>query len=178
MVKKTAATLFFLHSGSFLIRYGLVVILIWIGVLKFTQYEADGIRPLAEHSPFFSWVFAFLSTRAFASILGVIEISTGILIALRPLWPRLSAIGSIAATLTFLTTLTFIVSTPGVIQEGWAFPFISGSPGQFLIKDLVLLGAALWTAGEAMAATRMPKYNRDSLKKSIIQTYGSKKHIQ
>jgi uncharacterized membrane protein YkgB len=169
MMKKTAATTFFLNSGSFLIRYGLVVILIWIGILKFTQYEADGIRPLAEHSPFFSWAFAFLSTRAFSNILGVIEITTGILIALRPLSPRLSAIGSVAAILTFLTTLTFIVSTPGVIQEGWPFPFISPSPGQFLIKDLVLLGAALWTAGEALAATQKQKFSQDS-HKSIIST--------
>ena len=164
MMKKTAVTTFFLNSGSFLLRYGLVVILIWIGILKFSQYEADGIRPLAEHSPFFSWAFAFLSTSTFSNILGGIEITTGILIALRPLSPKLSAIGSVAAILTFLTTLTFIVSTPGVIQEGLPFPFISASPGQFLIKDLVLLGAALWTAGEALAAARRQSYSHDSLK--------------
>ena len=161
-MKRTAAA-FFLNSGSFLIRYGLVVILIWIGILKFTLYEAEGIRPLAEHSPLFSWAFAFLSTRTFSNILGVIEITTGILIALRPLSPKLSSIGSIAAILTFLTTLTFMASTPGVIQEGWLFPFISASPGQFLIKDLVLLGAALWTAGEALTATQKEIYIHDSL---------------
>lgn len=171
MMKKTEVTTFFLNSGSFLIRYGLVVILIWIGILKFTQYEADGIRPLAENSPFFSWAFAFLSTMEFSSILGAIEITTGILIALRPLSPKLSAIGSVAAILTFLTTLTFIVSTPGVIQQGWPFPFISASPGQFLIKDLVLLGAALWTAGEALAATQKQSHSDDLLKNSIIPTY-------
>lgn len=163
-MKRTAVATFCLNSGSFLIRYGLVVILTWIGILKFTQYEADGIRPLAEHSFFFSWAFAFLSTREFANILGVTEITTGILIALRPLWPKLSVIGSVAATLTFLTTLTFIVSTPGVIQEGWTFPFISASPGQFLIKDLVLLGAALWTAGESLSAIQEESCSHDSLK--------------
>lgn len=152
-MKNTATTTFLLNSGSFMIRYGLVVVLIWIGILKFTQYEADGIRPLAENSPFFAWTFAFLSTKTFASVLGVIEITTGVLIALRMISPRLSALGSVAAIFTFLTTLTFIISTPGVIQSGWQFPFISGSPGQFLIKDLVLLGAALWTAGEALAAS-------------------------
>lgn len=177
MIKKTATTLFLLNSGSLLIRYGLVVILIWIGTLKFSQYEADGIRPLAENSPFFSWSFAYLSTKTFAGILGVIEITTGILIALRPISPRLSAIGSLAAIITFITTLTFIISTPGVVQQGRAFPFISGSPGQFLIKDLVLLGAALWSAGEAMAATRKPMYSRDALIKSIIQKYDNKKYI-
>lgn len=169
MMKKTAVTIFFRNSGSFLIRYGLVVVLIWIGTLKFTQYEADGIRPFAENSPFFSWVFAFVSTGSFSNILGVIEITTGTLIALRPLSPNLSAIGSVAAILTFLTTLTFIVSTPGVIQDGWIFPFISGSPGQFLIKDLVLLGAALWTAGEAMEAAHMESRTRTDLKRALFQ---------
>ena len=169
MMKKTAATIFLLNSGSFLIRYGLVVILIWIGTLKFTQYEATGIRPLAENSPFFSWTFAFLSTMAFSSILGVIEITPGVLIALRPFSPKLSAIGSFAAILTFLTTLTFIVSTPGVIQDGWTFPFISGSPGQFLIKDLVLLGAALWTAGEALEASHMQSRTRIDVKRALFK---------
>lgn len=169
MMKKTTATIFLLNSGSFIIRYGLVVILIWIGTLKFTQYEAAGIRPLAENSPFFSWTFAFLSTMAFSSILGVIEITTGILIALRPFSPKLSAIGSLAAILTFLTTLTFIITTPGVMQQGLSFPFISASPGQFLIKDLVLLGAALWTAGEALEASHMQSRTRIDVKRALFK---------
>jgi len=70
--------------------------------------------------------------------------------------------GSVAAILTFLTTLTFIVSTPGVMEEGLSFPFLSASPGQFLIKDLVLLGAALWTTGEALAATQKQNISYDS----------------
>ncbi|MCY1531648.1 Inner membrane protein RclC [compost metagenome] len=142
-----------LKSGKIVLRYGLVVVLVWIGMLKFTSYEAEGIRPLAEHSPFFSWTYNFLSTRDFSNILGVIEIAIGLLIALRPFSAKLSAIGSIGGVITFLITLTFLLSTPGVIQEGMSFPFISGSPGQFLIKDIVLLGASLWTAGEALTAS-------------------------
>lgn len=169
MMKKTAIEIFLLNSGSILIRYGLAVILIWIGLLKFNQYEAAGIRPLAENSPLFSWTFAFLSTMAFSAILGVIEITTGILIALRPLWPKLSALGSFAAVLTFLTTLTFIITTPGVIERGLPFPYISASPGQFLIKDLVLLGAALWTAGEALEAPQMQGRTRTEVKRALFK---------
>jgi uncharacterized membrane protein YkgB len=51
----------------------------------------------------------------------------------------------------FLITLSFILTTPGVWQEGYGFPALSGA-GQFLIKDLLLLGAAIWTAGEALQA--------------------------
>lgn len=153
MQHKVANNSMLLKSGDIVLRYSLVIVLVWIGMLKFTSYEAEGIRPLAVHSPFFSWTYNFLSTRAFSNILGMIEIATGLLIALRPFSPKLSAIGSFAGIVTFLITLTFMLSTPGVIQQGMSFPFISGSPGQFLIKDLVLLGASLWTAGEALAAS-------------------------
>lgn len=64
-MKKAITALILLNSGGFLIRYGLVATLIWIGILKFTQYESDGIRLLAEHSPFFSSTFAFISHSTF-----------------------------------------------------------------------------------------------------------------
>ena len=37
--------------GEFLLRYGLVLVLGWIGAMKFTAYEAEGIKPLVETSP-------------------------------------------------------------------------------------------------------------------------------
>ena len=45
----------------------------------------------------------------------------------------------------FLTTLSFVVTTPGVWQAGYGFPALAASPGQFLVKDVVLLGASIWT---------------------------------
>ncbi len=43
-----------------LLRYGLALIFLWIGFMKFTAYEAAGIRPLAENSPLMSWLLAAL----------------------------------------------------------------------------------------------------------------------
>jgi uncharacterized membrane protein YkgB len=41
-------------------------------------------------------------------------------------------------------TLTFFLSTPGVAEAtAGGFPAISAAPGQFLLKDLVLLAASL-----------------------------------
>ena len=37
--------------GRELARYGLVVVVAWIGLMKFTTYEAEGIRPFVAHSP-------------------------------------------------------------------------------------------------------------------------------
>ena len=135
-------------------RYSLVVVLLWVGALKFTTYEAEGIKPLVENSPLMSWGYAVLGVYGFAKLLGVVEITLGLLIASRPVAPMASALGSLGAVGMFLITLTFIVSTPGVWQPDYGFPFLSPMPGQFLAKDVVLFGAALWSAGEAYRAAR------------------------
>jgi len=141
--------------GAKVIRYGLVVILLSVGALKFTAYEAEGIQGLVANSPLMSWGYSVLSVRGFSALIGVIEIILGLLIATRPFAPKLSAIGSIGAIFMFLITLTFLLTTPGVWQPGYGFPFPSPMPGQFLVKDLMLLGAAIWTAGEALRASRV-----------------------
>lgn len=144
------------HYGAAALRWSLVLIFIWFGAMKFFAYEAEGVAPLAMNSPLLSWAFDGLGLRGFSAALGVIEISVGVLIALRPVSARLSGIGSAGAIITFLITLSFLFSTPGVWQKGFGFPFLSGDVGAFLIKDLVLLAASIWTAGEAFAAARMP----------------------
>jgi hypothetical protein len=37
--------------GRQVVRYGLVIVIAWIGALKFTSYEATAIQPLIAHSP-------------------------------------------------------------------------------------------------------------------------------
>lgn len=150
------------NVGANIIRYGLVIILLSVGALKFTAYEAEGIQGLVANSPLMSWMFSVMSVRAASSLIGVVEIVLGLLIATRPFAPQISAIGSIGAIFMFLITLSFILTTPGVWQAGYGFPFPSPMPGQFLVKDLMLLGAAIWTAGEALrAANRHRVINND-----------------
>ena len=87
-------------------------------------------------------------------MLGVVEVAIALLIAARPFSPRASALGSALAVGMFLTTLSFLVTTPGVWEaSAGGFPALSGKPGQFLIKDLALLGISLWTFGEAWKAS-------------------------
>lgn len=135
-------------------RYGLVLVLVWIGGMKFTAYEAEGISGLVSNSPLMSWSYEVFSTRGFGALLGTTELFIAALIASRTFSPRLSAVGSALAAGMFLTTLSFLVSTPGVVESSLGFPALSVMPGQFLIKDIVLLGAALWTAGEALKACK------------------------
>lgn len=143
------------HAGQLVFRYGLALIFIWIGLLKFTAYEAKNIEPLVMNSPIWSWAYQSLGLRGLSNLIGVIEILIGVLIATRAFAPKLSAIGSMGAILTFIITLSFMLTTPGVWEPGYGFPSLSALPGQFLAKDLVLLGVSIWTTGEALRAARM-----------------------
>ena len=138
--------------GIQLSRYGLVITLLLIGVLKFTAGEAHGIQPLVANSPLMSWLYRIFSLQGVSNLIGLVEIVVALLIALRPLSPRLSFIGSIGGIITFVLTVSFLFSTPGVFQFSHGFPLL-GNAGQFLIKDLVLLGASIWTAAEARKAS-------------------------
>src|SRR5215471_5607964 len=145
--------------GRALARYGLVAVVAWIGLMKFTAYEAEGISPFVAHSPLMSWVYGFMSVRGFSAVLGVVEVAIALLNAARPFWPRASALGSALAVGMFLTTLSFLITTPGVWEPSLGgFPALSAlpgraGPGHFLIKDLALLGISLWTLGEAWKAS-------------------------
>jgi len=144
--------------GRELARYGLVIVVGWIGLMKFTTYEAHGIRLYVAHSPLMSWVYEFMSVRAFAAVLGVVEVSVALLIAARPFSPRAATVGSALGVGMFLTTLSFLLTTPGVWEpSAGGFPALSGKPGQFLLKDLALLGIALWSLGEAWRAWHASK---------------------
>jgi uncharacterized membrane protein YkgB len=130
-------------------RYGVVLILLWIGLLKFTSAEAEAIRPFVENSPFFSWMLPILGLQGVSNSVGIIEVTTAFLMATRPWSAFASVLGSAMAVSTFLITLSFFLTTPNAIFP--AFPGLS-EIGQFLIKDVLLLGGALWSLGESVRA--------------------------
>jgi len=152
-VRSTRVQLRLETAGVSISRYGLVVVLLLIGALKFTAGEAAGIQPLVAHSPLMSWMYGLLSVQGVSNVIGAIEIAIAALIALRPLSPKASLVGSLGAVVTFLLTVSFLLSTPGAAQLRYGFPVL-GDAGQFLIKDLVLLGASFWTAAEAYGAAQ------------------------
>ena len=144
------------HTGGAIARYGLALVLLWIGALKFTAFEAKGIAPLVSHSPLMSWGYKLMSMQTFSIVIGTVEIVLALLIVTRPFAPKVSAFGSLGAAVTFLLTLSFLLTTPAmaVLQPGYGFPALSPDVGQFLIKDIVLLGASVWSAGEALLASQ------------------------
>ena len=140
--------------GGAIARYGLALVVGLIGVLKFTAYEAQGIEPLVAHSPFTSWLYDVFSVTTFSSLLGVLEVTAAVLLAVKPWLPKMSAAGSVISIGLFLATISFLFTTPGVVEaaEG-GFPWL-GMTGQFLIKDVALLGIAVWTLGDALHSAR------------------------
>jgi reactive chlorine resistance protein C len=128
--------------GGGILRYGLVLLLVGIGWLKFTEAEALAIQPWVAHSPFLGWLYGVTTVQGASNLIGVVEITLGALLAVGRWWPRLSAIGSLGAAGQFLITLSFLFTTPGLSPDAQGF----------LLKDFMLLGAALWTAGESLRA--------------------------
>lgn len=133
-------------------RYGLVVVIGWIGALKFMNFEAHQIRPLVAHSPFMGWLYQFLPVYGFSALLGVFEVSAAVLLAIKPFAPRLSIVGSLLAIMLFVFTISFLFTTPGVGEAaGGGFPALSLT-GEFLLKDIPLLGLSFWTLADARRA--------------------------
>lgn len=133
--------------GAAILRYSLVFFFVAFGFYKFTPQEAAGIQPLMAHSLLLSWVDPLLGVRGGSALIGIVEISTGVLIATRQFAPRLSMVGSLMAAFALTNTLSFLFTTPGLDPQS--------SDAGFLLKDLTLLGAALWSAAEAAAAHRI-----------------------
>ena len=143
--------------GGLLARYGLAVVIGWIGLLKFTSYEAQGIQPLVANSPFMSWMYDVMSVTTFSTLLGVVEVSAAVLLIVKPWWPRLSVVGSLIAVGLFVATISFLFTTPGIGEESaGGFPVLS-TTGEFLIKDVALLGIAVWTLADALNAARVAR---------------------
>jgi reactive chlorine resistance protein C len=138
--------------GSTVTRCGLVTTLVWIGALKFTDYEVENAEPLVTASPLTSRLRKKLGAQRLAQLVGVMQIALGSLIAAKPLAPRASAAGSFGTAGMMLSTLSFLITTPEAWREGPGGIRQPSVLGENLLKDTVLLGAALVTAAESLRA--------------------------
>ena len=135
-------------------RYALVIVIAWFGAMKFTYYESHGISLWVANSPFMSWIYDIMSISAWGRVNGSIELITAALLAVKPWFPKASVLGGIFASLFFVSTLSFMITTPGIGDpSAGGFPVLSAN-GQFLMKDIALLGVSLWLLVDAIDATR------------------------
>ena len=163
--------------GRNAVRYGIVIVFLWIGALKFTTYEADGIVPFVANSPFMSFFYHHSAdykthmnpegaiipanhswhgennTYGFSYGLGTFLIVMAVLVALYKVFPLASMTGSILVFIMTLGTLSFLVTTPEswvphLQDPAYGFPYLSGR-GRLVIKDIVILGGAIITMSES-----------------------------
>jgi uncharacterized membrane protein YkgB len=139
------------NIGHIVIRYGVVIAVGWIGALKYTDYEDKGIEGLLVNSPLIAWAYHLMGLKTLCAVIGTSELIIAALLAVRYFAPKASVLGGIGAIGMFLTTLSFLFTTPGALMPQ-GFPFLSGDVGEFLIKDITLLGAAIWMTGDSLRA--------------------------
>ena len=136
--------------GDHAMRYSIVIVLAWIGMMKFTAYEAGAIEGLVTSSPLLAWLYSIASQQAVSNLIGSIELAVAIALTLGPFYRTAALIGALGAIATFSITLTFLFTAPGWESSLGGFPALSVLPGQFLLKDIVLLAASVSLLAKAI----------------------------
>lgn len=140
--------------GRALALVGVVLPLLLIGGLKFTQLEVEALKPVIGGTPWLAWMYPALGQAGASYLLGVVELATALLLVVAPWSPRAGVIGGALAALTFLVTSSLLFALPVWEPSLGGFPAL-GPAGQFLFKDVALLGIALVVPGESLA--RLPR---------------------
>jgi uncharacterized membrane protein YkgB len=111
--------------GFSVMRCGLATTFVWVGAVKFKDYEVENAEVLVTASPLTSRLREKLGAQKLGRLIGVTQIALGSLIAAKPFAPRASAVGSFGAAGMMLGTLSFLVTTPEAWQEGQGIPQLS-----------------------------------------------------
>ncbi|HAS8121772.1 TPA: DUF417 family protein [Vibrio vulnificus] len=125
--------------GYLLGVFGVVLVLLWIGVYKFTPTEAKLIEPLVVNHPLMSWLYNLFSVQMVSNFIGATEIivAIGLVIGLKK--PQIGYWFGIAASVIFVATLSFLLTTP----NAWKVSDGILVTNFFLVKDILFLAVAI-----------------------------------
>jgi uncharacterized membrane protein YkgB len=139
-----------LRAGRLLAVGGVVLPLLLIGGLKFTQFEVDALKPVIGGTPWLTWMYPVFGEAGASYLLGVVEITTALLLTASPWSARAGVVGGALGGFIFLVTSSLLFSLPVWEASLGGFPALNAG-GQFLIKDIALLGISLVVLGESLA---------------------------
>lgn len=94
-----------LDARAFL-RASIVLILLVFGYMKFLPYEAEGVKGIAETYWLFGWMYPLLGVQGASIVIGVLEITAGLLIALGGRFPFAGLIGALMGVATWAPPIT------------------------------------------------------------------------
>lgn len=125
--------------GYYISLFGAALILLWIGIFKFTPTEAAGIKPLVENHFLTFFVYKIMSVQTVSNLIGAIEIIIALLLLFSVKFAVLKRYAGIGMVVTFTVTLSYLFTTPGM------WKMVDGVPVTdfFILKDLMLLGFGL-----------------------------------
>lgn len=144
ILKKTS-----LAIGQFLFRYGLGIVLIWLGVMKFRNAEALHIEQAMANTLLFKWMLKYITIYAFSQMIAWVQIISGIFIMLQPVSKKMAAWGGALAMIIFLSGILVFITSGIVWESGYGFPELSRA-GHSLLKDFILFGAAAWCWSDSL----------------------------
>lgn len=133
--------------GPVILRYALGLIFVWFGVLK-----VIGMSPAEELVAATVYVFP---PEVFVPLLGVWEVLIGLCL----LSKRFIRLGLVLLTLQLPGTFLPMVILPDVVFTD--FPYGLTTEGQYIVKNLLIIGAALVVGGDVREELRRKVYADD-----------------
>ena len=114
------------------------MVLLWIGGMKFYEFEAKAIVGLVETSPFMSWLYTVFSVQGASNIIGGFDVLFAVLLGAGILLKnkKLIIVSGLACLSVFLMTQTFLITANGAFSSSTLLERL----GQFVIKDLWYVG--------------------------------------
>ena len=112
--------------------FPVVLVLLWIGGMKFTELEAKGIEALVASSLLMSWMYQVWDVQTTSNLIGIYDLIALVLVVLSLfyrafLWPAVVMSGAV-----FVVTQTFLLSWNAALTADT----LLSTGGHFLIKDL------------------------------------------
>ncbi len=124
------------NYGFYISLFGTVVILLWVGLFKFTPTEAEAIKPLMINHPLTYWMYDVISTQMVSNIIGISEVLIALLIILGLKNKNIAKVAAIGVIVIFLMTISFLFTTPNM----WRSVDNFRTTDFFILKDIMYLG--------------------------------------